>query len=102
MLFFQPLYPLYIIFWQGKTFYFTMFADFHFGCPYIYDLCTLCRIKNDDKMIQAEGGVDALSEEQLREDCRERGMLGLRSVEEMRQQVHLCHFLEKGYLICSY
>lgn len=52
-------------------------------------------IKNDDKMIQAEGGVDALSEEELREDCRERGMLGLRSVEEMRQQVsfkfHLCN-----------
>ncbi|PWA59426.1 LETM1-like protein [Artemisia annua] len=44
-------------------------------------------IKNDDKMIQSEGGVDALSEDELREDCRERGMLGLRSVEEMRQQL---------------
>lgn len=37
-------------------------------------------------LIQAEG-VDSLSEEELREDCRERGMLGLLSVEEMRQQV---------------
>lgn len=37
-------------------------------------------------MIQAEG-VESLSEAELREDCRERGMLGLLSVEEMRQQV---------------
>lgn len=37
-------------------------------------------------LIQAEG-VDSLSEAELREDCRERGMLGLLSVEEMRQQV---------------
>jgi hypothetical protein len=44
------------------------------------------RIKEDDKLIQEEG-VDSLSEAELREDCRERGMLGLRSVEEMRQQV---------------
>ncbi|KAL6993174.1 hypothetical protein U1Q18_011292 [Sarracenia purpurea var. burkii] len=43
-------------------------------------------IKNDDKMIQAEG-VESLSEAELRESCRERGMLGLRSVEEMRQQL---------------
>lgn len=43
-------------------------------------------IKNDDKLIQAEG-VESLSEEELREECRERGMLGLVSVEEMRQQV---------------
>ncbi|MFS8002685.1 putative letm1 ribosome-binding domain-containing protein [Helianthus anomalus] len=41
-------------------------------------------IKNDDRIIQAEGGVDALSEDELREDCRERGMLGLLSGEEMR------------------
>nr|GEX89905.1 mitochondrial proton/calcium exchanger protein-like [Tanacetum cinerariifolium] len=47
----------------------------------------LDRIKNDDKMVQSKGGVDALSEDKLGEDCRERGMLGLRSVEEMRQQV---------------
>ncbi|XP_057477883.1 uncharacterized protein LOC130765467 [Actinidia eriantha] len=43
-------------------------------------------IKKDDKMIQAEG-VESLSEAELREDCRERGMLGLLSVEEMRQQL---------------
>ncbi|KAK8556488.1 hypothetical protein V6N12_002888 [Hibiscus sabdariffa] len=45
----------------------------------------LQRIKNDDKLIQAEG-VDSLSEAELREDCRERRMLGTLSVEEMRQQ----------------
>lgn len=39
-------------------------------------------------MIQAEG-VESLSEAELREDCRERGMLGALSVEEMRQQVLL-------------
>lgn len=44
------------------------------------------RIKNDDKMIQAEG-VESLSEAELRQACRERGLLGLLSVEEMRQQV---------------
>lgn len=44
------------------------------------------RIKADDRLIQAEG-VESLSEAELREDCRERGMLGNRSVEEMRQQV---------------
>lgn len=46
----------------------------------------LQRIKNDDKLIQAEG-VESLSEAELREECRERGMLGLLSVEEMRQQL---------------
>lgn len=60
----------------------------------------VCRIKNDDMMIQKEGGVDALSEDELREDCRERGMLGLRSVEEMRQQVFFKYNLIKQlYLI---
>lgn len=56
-------------------------------------------IKADDKLIQAEG-VESLSEAELREDCRERGMLGLLSVEEMRQQVciictilHFFHFV---------
>ncbi|KAD3336955.1 hypothetical protein E3N88_32475 [Mikania micrantha] len=64
-------------------------------------------IKNDDKMIQAEGGVDALSEEELREDCRERGMLGLLSVEEMRQQLRdwldlsLNHSVPSSLLILS-
>ena len=42
-------------------------------------------------MIQAEG-VESLSEAELREDCRERGMLGLLSVEEMRQQVFFLLF----------
>nr|GEU74296.1 mitochondrial proton/calcium exchanger protein-like [Tanacetum cinerariifolium] len=64
-------------------------------------------IKNDDKMIQSEGGVDALSEDELREDCRERGMLGLRSVEEMRQQLRdwldlsLNHSVPSSLLILS-
>jgi len=44
-------------------------------------------IKNDDKLIQAEG-VESLSEEELRQACRERGHLGLLSTEEMRQQVY--------------
>ena len=47
-------------------------------------------------MIQAEG-VESLSEAELREDCRERGMLGLRSVEEMQQQV-LCLILDISYV----
>ncbi|EEF32570.1 leucine zipper-ef-hand containing transmembrane protein, putative [Ricinus communis] len=55
----------------------------------------LQRIKNDDKLIQAEG-VESLSEAELREDCRERGMLGLLSVEEMRQQVF------ESILLCIY
>ncbi|KAL4561239.1 hypothetical protein LXL04_033402 [Taraxacum kok-saghyz] len=64
-------------------------------------------IKNDDKMIQAEGGVDALSEDELAEDCRERGMLGLRSVDEMRQQLRdwldlsLNHSVPSSLLILS-
>ncbi|CAA0813892.1 LETM1-like protein, partial [Striga hermonthica] len=45
----------------------------------------LQRIKNDDKLIQAEG-VESRSEAELREDCRERGMLGVLSVDEMHQQ----------------
>lgn len=48
------------------------------------------RIKNDDKLIQVEG-VKSLSEAELRQACRDRGLLGLLSVEEMRQQVnHKC------------
>ncbi|KAK6914449.1 LETM1-like, ribosome-binding domain, partial [Dillenia turbinata] len=43
-------------------------------------------IKNDDKFIQAED-VESLSEAELLESCRERGMLGIHSVEEMRQQL---------------
>lgn len=37
-------------------------------------------------MIKAEG-VESLSEEELRQACRDRGLLGLLSVDEMRQQV---------------
>lgn len=48
--------------------------------------CLGNRIKEDDRMIQNEG-VDSLSEAELRQACRERGMLGLRSVEDMRKQV---------------
>ena len=44
------------------------------------------RIKKDDKLIKAEG-VESLSEAELRQACRYRGMLQLGSVEEMRQQV---------------
>ncbi|KAL3506924.1 hypothetical protein ACH5RR_032306 [Cinchona calisaya] len=66
----------------------------------------LQRIKNDDKLIQAEG-VESLSEAELREDCRERGMLGLLSVEEMRQQLRdwldlsLNHSVPSSLLILS-
>ncbi|KAI3459854.1 hypothetical protein Pfo_016517 [Paulownia fortunei] len=67
---------------------------------------TLQRIKNDDKLIQAEG-VESLSEAELREDCRERGMLGVLSVEEMRQQLRdwldlsLNHSVPSSLLILS-
>ncbi|CAH8269210.1 unnamed protein product [Arabidopsis lyrata] len=63
-------------------------------------------IKEDDKLIRAEG-VDSLSEAELREDCRERGMLGLVSVEEMRQQLRdwmdlsLNHSVPSSLLILS-
>ncbi|XP_058731598.1 uncharacterized protein LOC131603317 [Vicia villosa] len=63
-------------------------------------------IKEDDKLIQEEG-VDSLSEAELREDCRERGMLGLLSVEEMRQQLRdwldlsLNHSVPSSLLILS-
>ncbi|XP_057957042.1 uncharacterized protein LOC131150372 [Malania oleifera] len=66
----------------------------------------LQRIKNDDKLIQLEG-VESLSEAELREDCRERGMLGLLSVEEMRQQLKdwldlsLNHSVPSSLLILS-
>lgn len=66
----------------------------------------LQRIKNDDKLIQAEG-VESLSEAELREECRERGMLGLRSVEDMRQQLRdwldlsLNHAIPSSLLILS-
>lgn len=63
-------------------------------------------IKDDDKLIQAEG-VESFTEAELREDCRERGMLGLVSVEEMRQQMRdwldlsLNHSVPSSLLIMS-
>ncbi|XP_062222814.1 uncharacterized protein LOC133921801 [Phragmites australis] len=63
-------------------------------------------IKNDDKMIQAEG-IESLSEEELRQACRERGHLGLLSTEEMRQQLRdwldlsLNHAVPSSLLILS-
>ncbi|KAL0432866.1 UNVERIFIED_CONTAM: Mitochondrial proton/calcium exchanger protein [Sesamum latifolium] len=66
----------------------------------------LQRIKEDDRLIQAEG-VESLSEAELREDCRERGMLGVLSVEEMRQQLRdwldlsLNHSVPSSLLILS-
>ncbi|KAM1046391.1 hypothetical protein ACFX13_026474 [Malus domestica] len=66
----------------------------------------LQRIKADDKLIQEEG-VESLTEDELREECRERGMLGLRSVEDMRQQLRdwldlsLNHSMPSSLLILS-
>lgn len=57
-------------------------------------------IKNDDKMIQAEG-VESLSEAELRQDCRDRGLLGLLSVEEMRQQLRDWLDLSLNYSVPS-
>ncbi|CAL5068669.1 unnamed protein product [Urochloa decumbens] len=63
-------------------------------------------IKNDDKMIQAEG-VESLSEHELRQACRERGHLDLLSTEEMRQQLRdwldlsLNHSMPSSLLILS-
>ncbi|XP_048439915.1 mitochondrial proton/calcium exchanger protein-like [Pyrus x bretschneideri] len=66
----------------------------------------LQRIKADDTLIQEEG-VESLTEDELREECRERGMLGLRSVEDMRQQLRdwldlsLNHSMPSSLLILS-
>ncbi|KAK4788890.1 hypothetical protein SAY86_020209 [Trapa natans] len=63
-------------------------------------------IKEDDRLIQAEG-IESLSEAELREDCRERGMLGIFSVEQMRQQLRdwldlsLNHSVPSSLLILS-
>ncbi|CAL1404725.1 unnamed protein product [Linum trigynum] len=63
-------------------------------------------IKKDDRMIQEEG-IETLTEDELRAECRERGMLGLRSVEEMRQQLRdwldlsLNHAVPSSLLILS-
>ncbi|KAK9673526.1 hypothetical protein RND81_12G173100 [Saponaria officinalis] len=66
----------------------------------------LRKIKDDDRMIQAEG-IESLSEEELRQACRDRGLLGLLSVEEMRQQLRdwldlsLSHSVPSSLLILS-
>lgn len=66
----------------------------------------LARIKNDDRMIQIEG-VESLSEPELRQACRDRGKLGLLSIEEMRQQLRdwldlsLNHSVPSSLLILS-
>ncbi|XP_071706066.1 uncharacterized protein [Rutidosis leptorrhynchoides] len=66
----------------------------------------LQKIKDDDKMIQAEG-VESLSEDELRQACRDRGLLGLLSVNEMRQQIRdwldlsLNHSVPSSLLILS-
>ncbi|TKY65321.1 LETM1 and EF-hand domain-containing protein 1 [Spatholobus suberectus] len=66
----------------------------------------LQEIKNDDKLIQAEG-MESLSEAELRQACRDRGLLGLLSVEEMRQQLKdwldlsLNHSVPSSLLILS-
>ncbi|KAK6915793.1 LETM1-like, ribosome-binding domain [Dillenia turbinata] len=66
----------------------------------------LQEIKEDDKMIQSEG-VESLSEAELRQACRDRGLLGLLSVEEMREQLRdwldlsLNHSVPSSLLILS-
>lgn len=66
----------------------------------------LSRIKTDDRMIREEG-IETLSEQELRAACRERGMLGLLSVEQMRQQLKdwldlsLHHCIPSSLLILS-
>ncbi|KAG4922546.1 hypothetical protein AAZX31_18G225700 [Glycine max] len=66
----------------------------------------LQEIKNDDKLVQVEG-VESLSEAELRQACRDRGLLGLLSVEEMRQQLRdwldlsLNHSVPSSLLILS-
>ncbi|KAK8556103.1 hypothetical protein V6N13_070172 [Hibiscus sabdariffa] len=66
----------------------------------------LQRIKKDDKLIQAEG-VESLSEAELRQECRERGMLGVLSVEKTRRQLQdwidlsLNHKVPSSLLILS-
>lgn len=52
---------------------------------------TLIRIKKDDKEIEKEG-IDSLSEYELRAACRERGMLGIQSIDQMRIQVNKFKF----------
>ncbi|KAL2330138.1 hypothetical protein Fmac_017719 [Flemingia macrophylla] len=66
----------------------------------------LQEIKKDDQLIQAEG-LESLSEAELRQACRDRGLLGLLSVEDMRQQLKdwldlsLHHSVPSSLLILS-
>ncbi|KAI5075324.1 hypothetical protein GOP47_0009400 [Adiantum capillus-veneris] len=66
----------------------------------------LSRIKMDDRMIKEEG-IETLSEQELRAACRDRGMLGLLSVDQMRQQLKdwldlsLHHCIPSSLLILS-
>ncbi|KAJ7563576.1 hypothetical protein O6H91_03G115700 [Diphasiastrum complanatum] len=66
----------------------------------------LAWIKEDDKLISSEG-VESLLESELRAACRERGMLGLVSIEEMKQQLQdwldlsLNHSVPSSLLILS-
>ncbi|CAA6668458.1 unnamed protein product [Spirodela intermedia] len=66
----------------------------------------LQEIKNDDKLIQAEG-IESLSDSELRQACRDRGYLGLLSREDMRQQLRdwldlsLNHSMPSSLLILS-
>ncbi|KAG0553544.1 hypothetical protein KC19_12G019100 [Ceratodon purpureus] len=66
----------------------------------------LLAIKKDDREIQQEG-VDSLSESELRAACRERGMLGIQSVNNMRSQLQdwldlsLTHNVPSSLLILS-
>ncbi|KAF3455190.1 hypothetical protein FNV43_RR05638 [Rhamnella rubrinervis] len=66
----------------------------------------LQEIKNDDKMIQAEG-VESLSERELIMACRDRGLLRPQSVEEMREELRewldlsLNHSVPSSLLILS-
>ncbi|PON70884.1 Parvalbumin [Trema orientale] len=63
-------------------------------------LDNISRIKEDDKMIQAEG-LESLSEKELISACRERGILGSRSVEEMREELRDWLDLSLNYSVPS-
>ncbi|KAF5741575.1 LETM1 and EF-hand domain-containing protein 1 mitochondrial isoform X1 [Tripterygium wilfordii] len=66
----------------------------------------LQQIKKDDLMIKAEG-VESLTEEELRQACRDRGLLGSPSMEELRHQLldwldlSLNHSVPSSLLILS-
>ncbi|MCO5550546.1 hypothetical protein L7F22_004033 [Adiantum nelumboides] len=66
----------------------------------------LSRIKIDDRLIKEEG-IETLSEQELRAACRDRGMLGTLSVEQMCQQLKdwldlsLHHCIPSSLLILS-